>query len=220
MPLSILDAEMLYNSLRGGNLDVAMHILEGCVQELEQDEENIMLWRFVYSQIANTVARLRLENPGQLLHMVIPRYEHAERAGLFEEELPVCFRLICESRGMQNENEAQRTERVIRYIDDHLMDSQLGVAALVNEFGQSAPTLQKMIRNKTGMTLAAYIDERRLALAVRMLTESQLSISEISNRCGYGSVNSFYKAFKRRHGVAPSAMQRMNNKEDNPDEKA
>jgi len=67
------------------------------------------------------------------------------------------------------------------------------------------------------MTLAAYIDERRLALAARMLTESQLSISEISNRCGYGSVNSFYKAFKRRHGVAPSAMQRLN-REDHPEE--
>jgi len=143
VPLSILDAEMLYNALRGGSLDVAMHILDSCMQELKQDEENIMLWRFVYGQIANAVARLRLENPSQLLHMIIPRYEHAERAKLFEEELPVCFRQISESRGMQNENEAQRIERIIRYIDDHLMDSQLGVTALVNELSNRRPRCKR-----------------------------------------------------------------------------
>ena len=219
VPLSILDAEMLYNALRGGSLSVAVHILDNCLQELRADEDNVMLWRFVYNQVANAVARLRLENPSRLLHMIIPRYEHAEREKLFEEDLPACFRLICDSQGVQNENEAQRIEKIVQYIDDHLMDSQLGVAALVNEFKVSAPTLQKMIRMKTNMTLAAYVDERRLALAVRMLTESPLSISEISTRCGYGSVNSFYKAFKRRHGVAPSAMQRMN-KEENPEDNA
>ena len=151
--------------------------------------------------------------------MIVGDLSAAEREKLFAEELPACFRLICDSQGLQNESEAQRIEKIVQYIDDHLMDSQLGVAALVNEFKVSAPTLQKMIRMKTNMTLAAYVDERRLALAVRMLTESPLSISEISTRCGYGSVNSFYKAFKRRHGVAPSAMQRMN-KEENPEDNA
>ena len=72
----------------------------------------------------------------------------------------------------------------------------------------SPPTLQKTLRTVTGTTIADYIDALRINLACKLLTETRASVGAIAAQCGYTSTNSFYKAFKRRCGMAPSALPR------------
>ena len=50
-----------------------------------------------------------------------------------------------------------------------------------------------------------YLARWRLRLAARWLRETNLSVSEILHRLGYASAPAFHRAFKREHGVAPSA---------------
>jgi AraC family transcriptional regulator, activator of mtrCDE len=50
-----------------------------------------------------------------------------------------------------------------------------------------------------------YLASWRLQMAARWLRETGLSVSEILQRLGYASAATFHRAFKRAHGVAPSA---------------
>lgn len=60
----------------------------------------------------------------------------------------------------------------------------------------------------SGVSLSGYIRRRRLTLAVSDLTESSKSVSEIANKYGYDSPDSFTRSFKSWHGVTPSEVQK------------
>ena len=52
-----------------------------------------------------------------------------------------------------------------------------------------------------------------------LLEEGDENISRISERCGFRSLNTFYKAFKRVNGLSPSEYRKMRaGQETSPDE--
>jgi AraC-like DNA-binding protein len=61
-----------------------------------------------------------------------------------------------------------------------------------------------------GISPMAYLTNRRLDLAYRLLTEGRQKVLDIALSCGYESEASFSKAFKRCYGVAPSIARRQN----------
>ena len=204
LPFSMQDEEILYKALRTGSLPTALYLLENCTRELESMDE-AGLWRFIFQRITSVVARLRLENPAPLFHIIIPSYNYSNRQELFTQSLPACFQAVCDSLDVLRQ---EAGKDFVAYIHAHLSDSQLSVARLAEVFHLSSPTLQKIFKNETGMTIAAYIEKARIDLAEKLLNETWLSIAEITERCGYTSPNTFSKAFKRCTGVAPVALQR------------
>jgi len=61
---------------------------------------------------------------------------------------------------------------------------------------------------RVGSTPMSYLAHWRLQLAARLLRETELTISEISDRLGYRSAASFDRSFKRIHQISPSAYKR------------
>lgn len=45
--------------------------------------------------------------------------------------------------------------------------------------------------------------------ARQMLRETDLTVQEISESCGYAAPNSFHKAYKRRFGETPLTMRKQ-----------
>ncbi|MDD5898361.1 MAG: helix-turn-helix transcriptional regulator, partial [Clostridia bacterium] len=70
----------------------------------------------------------------------------------------------------------------------------------------SSRSLQSAVRHLTGMSFREYVIDRRIAKAKHLLLETQLTVSEISEQCGYASVNAFYKSFKKACMVSPNEM--------------
>ena len=54
------------------------------------------------------------------------------------------------------------------------------------------------------MSLVEYITRKRLAFAVKLLSESELSVDEISEAAGFSDRSGFYHAFSKYIGGAPS----------------
>jgi len=78
-----------------------------------------------------------------------------------------------------------------------------------SEFGISETTLQKVIRNATGKSFFEYVEDLRLEKAKNLLKTTDENINAISAACGFSSHNSFYKAFKRRYSMSPSAVREV-----------
>lgn len=62
----------------------------------------------------------------------------------------------------------------------------------------------RMFKAATSRTPAAYITDVRLHQALRLLSLHQYSISEISDRTGFSSIQYFSRIFKERIGLSPS----------------
>ena len=98
--------------------------------------------------------------------------------------------------------------RALRFVEDHLTDEGLSVEAVAREAAYSSFYLQRLFFVLTGMSLADYIRRRKLSMAGQELQVSGAKVIDVALRYGYETPESFQKAFRRFHGVTPSAAQR------------
>jgi AraC-like DNA-binding protein len=101
---------------------------------------------------------------------------------------------------------SDKEQKVLNIIAVHLSNPALSVDFMEECLHISDKALQRIMRNATGMTFYEYLHSQRMEKAQRMLTQTDLPISEVCTACGYLSLNSFYKAFQRTFSLAPNAM--------------
>ena len=82
------------------------------------------------------------------------------------------------------------------------------IAALAAEFAISPSKLKQDFAAAFGIGLGRYIIDRRLLLGRELIERHELSISEAAYRSGYTHPANFTTAFRRRFGIAPSAVKR------------
>ena len=69
-----------------------------------------------------------------------------------------------------------------------------------------------MIKQHTGKTYGDYVETLRMEEAVRLLSNTDMLVSDIATLLGYENQNTFFKAFKRFYQVAPGAFRSGNRK--------
>jgi transcriptional regulator GlxA family with amidase domain len=77
------------------------------------------------------------------------------------------------------------------------------VAALARHAGLSERHLARLFRLETGTTIAEHVERVRVEAARRLLEGSDAGLDVIARCCGFGTVETFHRAFKRRTGITP-----------------
>lgn len=80
----------------------------------------------------------------------------------------------------------------------------LDMDALCQEFGIARRTLQRGFAEYTGVSPQHYLARVRLLQARYLLRFSSLNIHEVAERCGFGDVSYFSRAFRRQFGISPN----------------
>ena len=92
----------------------------------------------------------------------------------------------------------------IRLIRSRLSE-ELTVTGIASELGSYEKKLSSLFREKTGMTVYAFLREERLKTARIWLGETSTSVREIAEQLGFQNAGNFATAFKSRFGVTPSS---------------
>ena len=58
----------------------------------------------------------------------------------------------------------------------------------------------------SGMTFTKYLNIIRIEKAVTLLLESQLSVTEVAQNTGFGTIRSFNRVFKELTGYTPKSL--------------
>jgi AraC-like DNA-binding protein len=88
-----------------------------------------------------------------------------------------------------------------------LHDRTVSLPVVARRVGASSRTLQRRLES-AGLTFQSAVDEVRRAIALPLLTATDLSVEEIGERLGYSDVAAFRRAFRRWTGVPPAVVRR------------
>ncbi|MGI5877371.1 MAG: helix-turn-helix domain-containing protein [Christensenellales bacterium] len=139
--------------------------------------------------------------------MALPSYDASHDYETLFRALKESVRAACECIREQLCCETEAFERsVLRFVDENLGDAGLYVKSVISHFGISESRLQAIFRKLTNKSFFEYVENQRMALAERLVCYTHHPITDIVAECGYTTLNSFYKAFRRNFGVSPSTM--------------
>lgn len=79
------------------------------------------------------------------------------------------------------------------------------IESIASALGLNRSYLTRLFKDATGYSLQEYLLTYRMKMAVKMLSNNKMSISEVAKNVGYCDTFTFSKAFKRHFGKAPSA---------------
>lgn len=97
--------------------------------------------------------------------------------------------------------------RIVAYIDDHLGE-ELSLTVLSDFTHYNPAYLSRKFKQITGENLHVYILNKRLALAEKLLMESDAFVQDIAAKCGFPNPTQFGIAFMKYKGCSPSAFRR------------
>lgn len=89
-------------------------------------------------------------------------------------------------------------------IDQNLSQPDLDVKFLTAQMAMSRTSLYNKVKELTGMGANDYINRRRIDKAIILLTQSDMSITEISEQVGFTYQRYFSTLFKEMKGMTPS----------------
>ncbi|MDF0705729.1 helix-turn-helix domain-containing protein [Flagellimonas okinawensis] len=98
------------------------------------------------------------------------------------------------------------TDEAKEIILEHLSDEHFGVSELANTMHMSRSSLLRKCKKQTGLSASQFIRQIRLEEAMELLQESDLTVSEVSYRVGFGSTSYFIKCFREHYGHPPGEV--------------
>lgn len=169
-------------------------------------------WRLVLSVISEFKAMCTEDKNGGTVSM---EYAHAflylqalelasifakARRRLLQAELEANQKAIPET--VVKTGVHQKVHEVALYLQTHIHES-VSLEELAQRFFMSRSYLTRSFRNVTGFSVVEYMTYIRIQKAQQLLRESDRSITEIADLCGFGNITYFEKVFKTTTGHTP-----------------
>ena len=93
----------------------------------------------------------------------------------------------------------------LRYIRNHAHEG-IDAKNVIQQVGRSRSTLENRFRNYLGRSIKDEITRSRLARSLILLRETNMTLQQVANACGFATASHFCRMFKQAEGVTPGAF--------------
>ena len=135
----------------------------------------------------------------------LPRFSK-EKLEAFSLLLPMISEYI-ETNNLLVNSDMTIGQLVKSYVKNNL-SKKITLADLAWNLHCSTVTITEHFKEEYGMTVMEYVMKKRMEKAVRLLTNSELSIREIAEECGFTDDEYFSRCFKNAYGTPPNNWRR------------
>lgn len=175
--------------------------------------ENSQYLKYRILQMIFSVLRESGEMEYEMLAKEIAQIESADDKE-FRENLTVILKKICTGGEDGNEDFLKG----IRYINQNFSRADLSLDEVAEYMGFSKSYTSRIFKEKTGSRYIEYLTQLRMEKAKALLTETDMTVKDISNAVGYYNVPGFRKKFKEYYGVSASQYRNRPAEEEGSDE--
>jgi len=103
--------------------------------------------------------------------------------------------------------QARRAGQVRHYVAQHVDDPELSARDCARALGMSVRSLHLALAS-SAVTFGGLVTQARLERARELLRQEGAadSVADLAFACGFNSLSSFYRAFRRHFGICPGSM--------------
>lgn len=102
-------------------------------------------------------------------------------------------------------------KNILDWLAQNFQNPEINAAMTAEQFKISKKYLSQFLKEQTGKSYTEYVEELRLDHAMQLLRTTDLNITDIAEQCGFSTANTFYKAFRRKYQLSPSAVRKGDN---------
>ena len=116
---------------------------------------------------------------------------------------------------LYNYNNGITSEEVANKINEFIDENLQNISSLSDiclRFNYSKDHIIRLFKESYGMTPHQYIIGKRISLAKKLLSSSNITIGDIVYKCGWRDSTSFFRAFKKSVGISPKQYRAENYK--------
>lgn len=98
--------------------------------------------------------------------------------------------------------------KVIGYISDNLSEN-ISLKDISEKLNYEYHYFSSLFHDCFGMNFKSFINILRFEQACRLLGDKSLTVTDICNTCGFGSIRNFNRVFKTLYGTTPSVFRQQ-----------
>ena len=157
--------------------------------------------------LCDTVTVVPVRNAEEL----IADYERMKKLFCFDENRAQIFSIFYGMlHKLRSDNIPRELLGGVRLINSDYCDASITNKKLAAECNISEVYFRKLFTKHFGISPKQYIIDLRIQKAKQLLTEGVMSVSVISEKCGFSNPYHFCSLFKQHTGVTPSEYRKAN----------
>lgn len=95
-------------------------------------------------------------------------------------------------------------EAIFGFLTSNYFRQELTIVEVQNAIGISESKISATIKKKTTLNFRQFLNKLRISEAKRLLLETDLQVSEIAFKVGYGNISNFNRVFKESENCSPN----------------
>lgn len=174
-------------------------------------ENNLPPWlqQILLNELQAILFRIlvRLELEEQEYQKYLAELEKDHRSPLLDQITNTLglYRSLCTLVNEKKTKEAGKMmPAILAFLDANYGDPNLSLTMVADTFQISVPYLSSLFKASSGINFSNYVEDVRIEKAKGLLKNTSMSVGEIAAATGYGSANSFSRAFRRVTGDSAS----------------
>ena len=100
-----------------------------------------------------------------------------------------------------NGQDSALLERVRRYVEENISNPDANVADMAAAAAASRATLNRKLKSNLGVSASQLLMEARMRRAAELQGDTDLTVADVSERCGYADAHYFQRVFAKRFGA-------------------
>lgn len=108
---------------------------------------------------------------------------------------------------IESQKYRRRCREIMKYIDEHFREN-ISMHSLMDAFGISKEHLARIFREYMGTSFKQHLTRTRMYSAYKLLTGSDLTITQIAMDSGFSDSRAFIASFRRIYGATPGQYRR------------
>ena len=105
-----------------------------------------------------------------------------------------------------NSGRSSLVRSCMEYVATHIFE-KISLHAMTQELGYNEHYISRKFKSETGQSLSDYINQEKIQTAKLILTDTRLSVAEISDRLSFSSPSYFGSVFRKQTGMSPAEYQ-------------